>query len=224
MSPAKKFETTTTQGLDDLSAPRATEAAETDDGSFADMSLPQHLEKYLGTIQGGWSQDADGGKMPFQVVEFERGPRPDTVAFSTLGLSKTPLHSSATGKTIHHELLIALPESMRHGPAPGILQQIGQEALANGHALLRGDVIGPHRALVSNDSQMEALYASPPVYFPDELATYREDDRDVVMVWLIPITRAEAVFVRMHGWNRFEDELVRTDANLIDPGRTTVLR
>jgi hypothetical protein len=186
------------------------------------MSLPQHLEKFLGTIQGGWSHDADGRKMPFNVVEFAGGPRPNTVTFSTLGLSKTPLRSRTTGKVIHHELVIVIPETMRNGPAPGILQQIGQDAIASEQALLRGDVIGPRGPLFSADSHMEAFYASIPVYFPDGFATLRDDDRDVVMVWLVPISRGEAQFVRAHGWNRFEDELVRADPNLIDLRRQTL--
>ncbi len=191
---------------------------------LGNMSLPQHLEKYLGTIRSGWSQDADGRKVPFSVVDFAQGPRPKTVTFSTLGLSKTPLHSRTTGKTIHHELVIALPESMRQGPVPGILQQVGQGLIADGHALLRGDVIGPRGPLFSDSPKMEALYASPPVYFPDGFATYHDEDRDIVFVWLIPIARAEAEFIRTLGWNRFEDELVRANPDLTDPGRRTVVR
>jgi hypothetical protein len=51
----------------------------------------------------------------------------------------------------------------------------------------------------------EAFYAAIPVYFPDGFANYREEDRDVVMVWLVPISGTEAEFVHEHGWNRFED-------------------
>jgi hypothetical protein len=186
------------------------------------MNLPEHLEKFLGTIETGWPRDADGRKMPFQVALFARGPRAGTVTFSTLGLSKTPLHSRASGKHIYQELLMIVPESLRVGPVPGVLQQIGQEAIAKGDALLRGDVVGPRGPLFSDESKMEALYAGVPVCFPDEFATYREDDRDVVMVWLIPITRSEAHFVRARGWNRFEDELVKANPDLIDPRRQTL--
>jgi hypothetical protein len=63
---------------------------------------------------------------------------------------------------------------------------------------------------------MEAFYAATPVCFPDEFATYREEDRDVVMVWLIPISAAEAGFVRARGWSQFEDELTGANSDLID--------
>ena len=32
-------------------------------------SLPDHLERYLGEIKRGWSRDADGRAVPFQIVE-----------------------------------------------------------------------------------------------------------------------------------------------------------
>src|SRR2546430_12527269 len=167
------------------------------------MGLPQHLEAFLGPIQGGWSRDIDGHPLPFQVVDFARGPRSHTVTFATLGLSKIPLRSRATGKTIYHELIIVLPESMWGGSAPGILQQIGRDAIASGDELLRGDVVGPRGPMFGVASQMEAFYAAIPVYFPDGFATYREEDRDVVMVWLVPITGTEAPLVREYGLDRF---------------------
>ncbi|MEU4249540.1 suppressor of fused domain protein [Amycolatopsis sp. NPDC026612] len=39
------------------------------------------------------------------------------------------------------------------------------------------------------------------------------------MVWLVPVSRAEAAYVGSHGWRAFEDELVRHDPDLLDPGR-----
>ena len=183
------------------------------------MGLPQHLEKFLGPIQGGWSHDADGRKMPFAVVDFAGGPRPGTATFSTLGLSKIPLHAQMEGMHVYQELVIVVPGSLRVGPVPGILQQIGQEAIAKGQALPRGTVIGPRGPLFSKAPRMEAFYAATPVCFPDQFAMYREQDRNVVMVWLIPISAAEAEFVRARGWSQFEDELTRANPDLIDVER-----
>jgi Suppressor of fused protein (SUFU) len=180
------------------------------------VGLPQHLEEFLGPIQGGWSQDADGRKVPFAVVDFAGGPRPGTATFSTLGLSKTPMHAQTEATHVYQELVIVVPRSLRVGPVPGILQEIGQEAIAKGEALLRGDVVGPRGPLFSDGSRMEAFYAAIPVCFPSEFATYREEDRDVVMVWLIPIHAVEAEFVRQRGWSQFEDELRKADPDLID--------
>jgi Suppressor of fused protein (SUFU) len=186
------------------------------------MRLPDHLERFLGIIRGGWTKDADGRKMPFSVVEFANGPRPNTATFSTLGLSKMPLHAETALTHVYQELVIVVPDWLRVGPVPGILQQIGQEAIRSGRAVLRGDVIGPRGPLFSADSKMEALYATNPVCFPDEFASYRAGDRDVVLVWLMPISRNEAEYVRAHGWSRFEEELVKADLDLTDLLRRTL--
>jgi hypothetical protein len=186
------------------------------------MGLPDHLERFLGTIRGGWTKDADGQKMPFSVVDFVNRPLPNTVTFSTLGLSKLPLHAETALTHVYEELVIVAPESLRLGPVPGVLQQIGQEAIGTGRAVLRGDVIGPRGPLFSADSQMEAFYATNPLCFPDEFASYREDDREVVLLWLMPISRKEAAFVRAEGWSRFEDELVKADLDLTDLWRRTL--
>ncbi len=186
------------------------------------MGLPEHLEAFLGTIRGGWSKDADGRKVPFSVAEFPNGPRPGMVTFSTLGLSKIPLHAQTEFTHVYEELVIVVPDSLRVGPVPGILQDIGREAIAQGRAVLRGDVIGPRGPLFSSDSQLEAFYAANPLCFPDEFANYREGDRDVVLVWLIPISGKEADFVRAHGRSRFEDEVVKAAVDLTDLRRRTL--
>lgn len=186
------------------------------------MGLPDHLERFLGTIRSGWTKDAEGRKMPFSVAEFSNGPRSNTVTFSTLGLSKVPLHAVTALTHVYEELVIVVPDSLRVGPVPGILQQIGQEAISRGRAVLRGDMIGPRGPLFSPDSQMEAFYAANPLCFPDEFASYREGDREVVLLWLMPISRNEAEFVRAHGWSRFEDELVKAELDLTDLRRRTL--
>ena len=188
------------------------------------MGLPDHLERFLGTIRGGWTTDADGRKMPFNVAEFPNGPRSDTVTFSTLGLSKVPLHAQTERTHVYEELLIIVPETLRVGPVPGVLQQIGREAMAKQRAVLRGDVIGPRGPLFSAGSPMEAFYAANPICFPEDFASYREADRDVVLVWLIAISRNEAEFVHTHGWSRFEDELMKADLDLTDLRRRTLFR
>jgi hypothetical protein len=69
------------------------------------MTLVDHLERYLGEIDSGWPSDADGKRLPFQVVRFPQGGGTGTVSFATLGMSKYPLESWS-GKQIRHELLV----------------------------------------------------------------------------------------------------------------------
>ena len=160
--------------------------------------------------------------MPFQVVRHPRGPFAGTRTFATLGLSRTELISERSGKRIRQELVLAVPEALRDCPWPGLLQEIATELLADGRALLRGEVIGP-RGPLYRGSEMQALYASVPVYFPDSFHQCSTDDGDVAVVWLIPISRREEEYVRAHGWSAFEDRLVEQDPDLTDVQRPSLV-
>ena len=49
------------------------------------------------------------------------------------------------------------------------------------------------------------------------------EDRDVVVLWLLPITAAEARFVRAQGYDAFE-EIMRGDVfNVADPARASLV-
>src|SRR5207253_7972593 len=52
--------------------------------------------------------------------------------------------------------------------------------------------------------------------------TYREKDRDVSIVWLVPISRGEAEFVRFRGWRQFEDEFAKANPDLVDIKREPI--
>jgi hypothetical protein len=173
----------------------------------APVSLVEHLECYLGEIEAGWDQDANGDEMPFQVARFPEGSGTDTISFATLGLSRHPLQS-LSGKDINHELLMIVPDVLRDGPIPGLPQQVGNECPATDRPVLRGVVIGPRGTLVAG-SEMKALYAATPVYFPDDFAVYDDQDQRIVIVWLVPISAREASYVRQHGWRAFEDRRTR---------------
>jgi len=179
--------------------------------------LVEHLEGYLGEIQVGWSHDADGSPLPFQVVRFSPGELAGRAVFSTLGLSATPLLSRTSGRRVRHEVIMIVPDRLRVGPVPGLLQQVGLEILGSGSALLRGDVIGPRGPLFAM-TEMEALYASIPVYLPDEFGQHK----DVVIVWLIPISRSEAEFIAEQGWPKFENRLTEVDPDLTDFDRASM--
>lgn len=176
------------------------------------VGLVEHLERFLGPIDVGWSKDADGRVMPFQIVRFDGT---DGVAFSTLGLSKFGLRSATSGRSIHHELLMLVPKALKEGPIPALLQQAATGALEAGGAVLRGNVIGPYGPLLPG-SAMEALYAAMPAYFPDDFASCSEDGRRVAIAWLVPISAVEAKYVETHGWDAFEDRLAESDPDLTD--------
>ncbi|MFF1820714.1 suppressor of fused domain protein [Kribbella sp. NPDC058245] len=157
--------------------------------------------------------------MPFQIVRFSGGSDADSVGYATLGLSRHPLLSSTSGRTIRQELLMLAAESVAPDQVASLLLQVGSMALAGHRPLLRGDVIGPADSIVPT-SHLTALYVTMPVYFPDEFATFAGTDGDVVVAWLVPITTGEADFIASRGWDVFEDRLAEQDPHLVDLHRS----
>ncbi|NOV00032.1 suppressor of fused domain protein [Paenibacillus planticolens] len=182
------------------------------------------LERHLGTIQYGWSKDGDGNKLPFQIVKYSNGhPFSGTTTYSTLGLSNDTLISPVSGKQIRQELVFVSDSTFGDKNIPGIIQQVGLKALHNKMAYLRGDVIGPYGSLFDN-SRLEALNVTVPVYFPEAFHTFFDNENTpIVMSWLVPITLEEANFVRLIGWDKFEDKLEEINPDLIDFNRKGLL-
>jgi len=184
--------------------------------------LVSHLEGTLGRISAGFSKDADKRALPFQIALFEDGPLEGTSALCTLGLSNTEL-KMGNNKSVRQEFLMLFRGKSGFQNLPGILQQVGTEALETGKGHLRGEVIGPRGQLVEG-SAAEALYIAAPVYFPDEFHVFRPDRGEpIIIVWLVPITRAEAKFVRDRGWDKFEDLLQEHDPDLADLERESMV-
>ena len=74
-------------------------------------------------------------------------------------------------------------------------------------------------------SAAQNLLVLPPYVFGPGFEVYEPDgeDRRIVVLWLVPITSAEARFVRLHGVQRFEELLQRCEANVVDPGRAPIV-
>ncbi|MFI7006326.1 suppressor of fused domain protein [Streptomyces sp. NPDC050145] len=182
--------------------------------------LIDHLENRLGLMAGAWSARDGAPSGTPQVAAFREGRLERVQAFATIGLSRTPLRSPDSDRHYHLELLACdyVKDSEDHGPLPGVVEFVAERMVAAGHALLRGDVIPLPVPLPG--AGMTALYAALPVYFDDGFSSVTiENGADVAIVWLVPITSAEADFVRIKGWPAFEQALVAQDPDLLDMDR-----
>lgn len=185
--------------------------------------LVDHYEQYLGPIVSGWSVDADGTKLPFQVVQFKKTPIEGACVLASLGLSNTPLQIKGSENWLRQELIMMFRESEGPRNLPGILQQVGLEALAKGRAYQLGDVLGPRGELRAG-SKLQALYVALPVYLPDEFQVCRPTGAEpIVIAWLVPISATEAEFVRAYGASRFEDEMVNRNPDVLDFERDPIV-
>src|SRR5438034_509756 len=126
-------------------------------GQSAMTDLIHHFEKHLVRMSGGWSKNAEGQKLLFQVVQFESGPIPGIGVIAMLGLSDIPLRLSDTGKTIRQELVMLYRMASGYRNYPGIIQQVAMEAINKGKGYLAREVLGPRGPLFEN-SALEALY------------------------------------------------------------------
>jgi Suppressor of fused protein (SUFU) len=181
-----------------------------------------HIEKFCGPIVQGWSCDADGNEMPFQVAQMQGGPIAGTTTYSTLGLSKIPLLARNSDRVIRHELVMlsrsnAIPKNM-----PSLLQEVAMEAVQRNVAYVRGEVIGPRRSLFRG-STVTALYVAIPVYFPQDFSTVEYDVGRAIFAWLVPITGQEVSLINEIGWDEFETRLAGQDPDLLDFGRPSIV-
>jgi hypothetical protein len=74
-------------------------------------------------------------------------------------------------------------------------------------------------------SAAENLLVLPPYVFGPGFEIYEPpgEERRVVVLWLVPITSAEARFVRLHGVQKFEELMQRSEANVVDPRRAPIV-
>jgi Suppressor of fused protein (SUFU) len=187
------------------------------------MRVTDHLEHHLGLVEEGWSTNAAGERVPFAVVRLPGGPLEDRKVFATVGLSDHILRSKSSSKPIRQELIFIAPASFGDRSIPALLQQVGMQALEGHTALLRGEVLGPHGRLFKT-GEMEALYVSIQGVLAGVLCGLQARwrwDRDPGLV--VPVSGAEATLVKRHGWEAFENEIVKNDPDLSDPERRNLL-
>ena len=181
------------------------------------MNAAEHLERHLGPIDRGWSSQSCPG---VQVCLVPNRPSQGVATLATLGLSNTILALSGE-RQVRQELLLSARDGWPVEELGKVMLHVVDLVLQRGRALLRGDVIHLGSAIATG-SNADALYASIPVVFPEELATLKYSTPPTVFVWLVPLYRSEAAFVESSGWTKFEDRLEATDPDLFDLSRAII--
>jgi Suppressor of fused protein (SUFU) len=186
-------------------------------------SLIDHIEHFLGAIEGGWTRSPLGEKLGFQVVKCAGGQVEQAHAFCTVGLSKRPLQSRVSEKLIRHELFILVPETFGDQNIPAVLQQLGSAVLTHESPFLCGEVIERANPIF-RDKPFYAFVAAVPVLLPDAFATYTDElGNEIVFVWMVPLTKAEINFVREESWGKLEDIFISHSADLLDVDRSSAV-
>lgn len=181
--------------------------------------LPEHIEKYLGPIEMGWHVKDEVGDV--QVIRVLNRPVPGVTCYSTLGMSWTEL-AMRDGRLVRQELIFGAYEVHAPSKIASFLLTFCKYVLSTGNSLLRGAVVGPHQPLIPGVA-MNSVYCTMPVMFDPEFATFSGSEPATVFVWLVPMLSDEADFVRLNGWNKFEDLLEREQPDFWNLNRASVL-
>lgn len=186
-------------------------------------TLPDHLRACLGEIESGRRFTPDDAQVSIDIVRFPDQPMPGAATYTTVGLSKVLLHEDSGH--IRQELLYAQEGERESYEAAYVLADTAERALDIGRPLPRGQVLGP-AGPVLDGSELEAFICLNPGYFSEGLELYEDPSQDVpvLIVMLAPIAPDEALFVRRHGVDAFEDLFQAEDLNLLDWRRAPLLR
>ena len=172
-------------------------------------------------MKRGWSVDevSDGQKVT--VCMFDDGELSNVTSYATVGLSGIPLQVREDKRKVLVELMAcsyAMPNTSEfgYGPWPGILGHVACRSIQEKMAVLRGDFI-PLPGPIAPGSEMVALYAMPPVYYPDDFSSFSLDgERRAAIVWLVPIGDREMSRRIEVGWSDFEAEFVARNPDVLD--------
>lgn len=184
------------------------------------MTLISHIEHMLGQLDQAWS--FTNGSSPVQIARFRNQPFEGVVTYVTLGLSNVLL-SMPQGREVRQELVFTSYETFSSEEIASFMLSFCDYILVRNQALLRGDVIGPSTPLISSVA-VNSVYASIPVIFDEDFSTYKGSSPHTVMVWLIPLLKEEAEFVKSNGWSKFEDLLERLDPDLMELNRMSTVQ
>ncbi len=178
------------------------------------MSIIDHLEEHLDSVEAGWSLTDDESGV--KVVTFPNKPSEGSSVFATVGVSKHILPMN--GRDVRQEFILAVHSSFPKEQIASFLLTFAKHVISQHRALLRGEVVGPSDSIIPN-TPLNAIYVSVPVLFDSAFATHSGTTPPTVIVWLIPIHSEEAEFVRREGWEAFESLLEAQETDLLDLDR-----
>jgi hypothetical protein len=181
-------------------------------------SLIDHLERYLGPIQGGW-READGVPLGFQIAWFRPPAHEGVVAYATLGLSRHVLQGPAM--EAREELVVAVREEFRSDRITSVVADLAQILLQGHRPILFGEVLPPRDPIVPGSS-LTSFYAAPPSFLENEFREYRGSNPVTLLLWMIPVSTNEAALIATHGGKWFERSLLDQPSEAFDLRRTDI--
>lgn len=182
------------------------------------QNIVGHFESNLGKIERGWDIGPEGFEL--QMAKFPEQPVEGYATYATIGMSRHLLQMP-NGAEVRQEFVFSA-RNCAGDLAAARLSEVCQTVLSSHRAVLRGEVIHLKASLLPGNC-MTALYASIPVIFNENFAVFDRGDTNTVIVWMIPIYRGEADFIKERGWSEFESVLEEKDPDLCSLDRSSVV-
>ena len=177
----------------------------------------EHLERHLGPIHNGATL-CEG----VLGAQFQACPFAESTTFVSVGLSHH-VFQQGNSAPARIEFLVACHKHFVSALNPlSIIAGLCEQAISLHRVPPRGTVVGPCGKFFET-TKMEALYCASPVYFADALSPFVGLQEPVIIIWLVPITPDEAMYIESHGWSAFEDRLEEINPDLLDLKRASVV-
>jgi len=177
-----------------------------------------HIERHLGTIGASWTLKENENHV--QVIRYPDAPIKSVATFVTLGLSHHLLAMSDT-QNIRQELIFSAYQKFNEGKIASMLLTFSDFVIHRHKAILRGDIECSNEPIIP-DIPLTCLYATIPTLFQDSIDVCHLTSPPTVFVWLLPLHRSEANFVKTNGWSKFEEMLEKLKADVFDLCRSPV--
>jgi hypothetical protein len=186
-----------------------------------------YLERQLGPIaQETTARDVVGQRnAPFTVATFIGQPVEGAFTLVTLGLSDRPLRAPSSER-VRQELLVCGWEGFRKDRVYEALFTVAQSLRDQDETANPGAVLKLHQPL-ADEGGLEHVFLFEPVYFPEALTEVPLErnsggpgEQAVELIWLVPITAAEAELAATQGPESFERYLGEKDPDLLDLTRS----
>jgi hypothetical protein len=187
-----------------------------DDGA---MSFADHLERFFPTrshaVIAPVRSEVEERLPGFRVLRVAPGEAGEPWIYATCGAAQ----SAAAGEDgAEYVLLTPAADAV-------IVEMLAALAMVNAGApqgLGVGSIIALGKSWIAS-SWARHLFVLPPYPFGPGFELVEADGRRTVVLWLVPIFTVEAQYAREHGYEALEQLIERSEANVADPARASVV-
>jgi hypothetical protein len=184
--------------------------------------LEQHLTRLLGPPSRlTAARDPDSNrKSKFALALFDDVPAEGAFTLVSSGISEYELRGG--DERAREEVLLCAWNKYRDESLDQTFFSLGDIIIDTGTIVHPGLLYELPRP-VSDGTVMNHLFAYPPTYFDQALASLKAGGSTIDLVWLIPIHEEEADFIEERGPEKFVDLLGEHDPDLLDLRRKSIV-